>query len=251
MLKFAFDAKRHIIPISRAQKNIFYTCIECGKKLIPKLKAKSPHYAHAQQGACRQKGTSLTHTQTQRSVQALFPCGTCFLEHPFPKLGRIADVYYPKRKLIFEIQCSPISIEEVEKRNADYSSLGIQVIWILHASRYNPRMPGSLQKNIQHIPFYYSCIDEKQKGFIFDLHPISKKVLQVDLAAQPKRPKFFITKKHPLETLRRKKWALSFRGDLIWRLDHKQIPKLPTLKKHSYPSLLRRILRRLILERFY
>jgi competence protein CoiA len=251
VLKFAFNAKRLIIPISRAEKNVFYTCVECGKKLIPKLNAQSPHFAHAQEGVCRQTGTSLTHTQTQRYLQALFPCGTCFLEYPFPKLGRIADVYCPKRKFVFEIQCSPISIEEVEKRNGDYGSLGLQVIWILHTGRYNPKRFGNLQKAIQHIPHYYSCIDENQKGFIFDLHPITKKALRVDFSALPRRPRFFYIEKHPLETLRTKKWKVSFRGDLLWRLDHNQIPELPSPRVNPYPSLVRRVLKKLIMDRFH
>jgi len=118
VLKFAFNAKRLIIPISRAEKNVFYTCVECGKKLIPKLNAQSPHFAHAQEGVCRQTGTSLTHTQTQRYLQALFPCGTCFLEYPFPKLGRIADVYCPKRKFVFDVLTR--FREELEGKNGIY-----------------------------------------------------------------------------------------------------------------------------------
>lgn len=59
------------------------------------------------------------------------------IEKAFPEKGRIADLFW--RDIVFEIQCSPITLEEVQKRIADYRALGYQVVWLLDDRRYNQR----------------------------------------------------------------------------------------------------------------
>jgi hypothetical protein len=250
-MKFAFNSQGLILSISRAQKGEAYTCIECKKILIPKLKAKTPHFAHAKEGACR-RGASVSraHLSTQRFIQQKFPRGTCFLEHPFPKIGRIADVYIPSKKWVFEIQCSPMKSVELERRTEDYAQLGIRVIWILHTQRYTPERPNSLQKSLQHLPHYFSSIEKEGVGNIFDYHPSTFLRLPVNLALCKIRRVAPFFPKHPLEELRRKKWGLSFQGDLLDCLDKGLVPALPIPSRRFQTSWIRRLLHHLLRERY-
>jgi hypothetical protein len=70
-----------------------------------------------------------THQTLQQRLCQRYP----FLqkERPFPDLCRIADLVWEERKLIFEIQCSPILRQEAEKRVRDYAMKGYTVIWLV------------------------------------------------------------------------------------------------------------------------
>jgi competence CoiA-like predicted nuclease len=47
------------------------------------------------------------------------------------KLGqRRADCLDEQRKLVIEVQCSPLSVEEFNARNRDYARLGYKVVWV-------------------------------------------------------------------------------------------------------------------------
>ncbi len=90
------------------------------------------------------------------------------LEHPFPPIGRIADfVYFPK-KLIFEVQCSPIDLYEVRKRNEDYASLGFTVIWILHDRIFNKGILPPAEFYLRQNLAYYTSINQFGQGFFYD-----------------------------------------------------------------------------------
>lgn len=78
------------------------------------------------------------HKAVQKHVISLLPPGEGLLEHPFP--GHFADIAWPKMHIVFEIQCSPISLKEVVRRINDYESFGYQVIWILHQKTFNKRI---------------------------------------------------------------------------------------------------------------
>ena len=80
---------------------------------------------------------SSSHLAIQKVLSKSLPGSR--LEHRFPSIGRVADVVYFPKKIIFEVQCSPISLKEVQKRNRDYLSLGFTVIWILHDRHYNKK----------------------------------------------------------------------------------------------------------------
>ncbi len=82
-----------------------------------------------------------THLRIQKQIQALLPPNEAFLERRFPQIGRIADLVWEPRKLIFEVQCSPITLKEVKQRKKDYESCGYRLIWILHDKRFNRRWP--------------------------------------------------------------------------------------------------------------
>jgi competence protein CoiA len=72
-------------------------------------------------------------------LKSLFPEGEITLERRFPDKNRIADAVWERHKIIFEIQCSSISEEEVKMRCFDYEDLGYQIVWILHDRKFNKR----------------------------------------------------------------------------------------------------------------
>lgn len=75
----------------------------------------------------------LAHQQIQRHLKNQIP--SLELEKNLGK--RRADAVWEERKIVFEIQLSPISLQEVLGRCKDYSSHGYQIVWILHEGVFN------------------------------------------------------------------------------------------------------------------
>jgi competence protein CoiA len=83
----------------------------------------------------RRSYKSIAHLQIQLHLKTLISSLT--LEKPFPSIGRIADAVWEDKKIIFEVQCSPISLQEAEERTADYCLAGYTTIWLLHDRKFN------------------------------------------------------------------------------------------------------------------
>lgn len=141
--------------------------------------------------------------------------------------GHYADVYWPERKIIFEIQCSPISLSEVLQRNHDYEALGLRVVWILHTKTFNKRRLTPTERYLRTRNAYYTNILPNQTGLIFDQEEIIQGSLRlyrssprpIDLTL-PSNLSFFTTwlRKCELDAL----WhtggrALCFPGDRFYR----------------------------------
>ena len=95
---------------------------------------RQPHFYHLTDShSCRHSKKTITHLRLQQKL-ALLLAGT--MEAPFPTIRRIADVYSPSQQLVIEIQCSPISRQEMEERNRAYASLGLRTLWILLERRF-------------------------------------------------------------------------------------------------------------------
>ncbi len=90
------------------------------------------------------------------------------LEISFPQINRIADVVYFPKKIIFEVQCSPISLQEVQKRNRDYGSIGYTVIWILHDHHFNKKTLSYAELYLRKNLSYYTSITTYGHGFFYD-----------------------------------------------------------------------------------
>lgn len=73
-------------------------------------------------------------------------------------MHRVADLVVFSQKLIFEIQCSPITLEEVQERNRDYAFLGFRVIWFLHHRKFNQKTlsPSELYLRRRHLSYFAS-----------------------------------------------------------------------------------------------
>ncbi len=141
-----------------------------------------------------------------------------WLERSFPQISRIADVVLPSQKIIFEIQCSPISAQEVRARISDYKSAGYTVIWILHDLHFNRVTLTPAERLLRSHTHYFTNMNPFGYGEIYDQYaPILR-------GRRTKRtPRYPITLNHFISLKQiprhfpkeRRSWRYSFKGDLF------------------------------------
>lgn len=172
MQLFALDQDGHPIAARNANKKREYICLECQAAVRCRSGPhRQAHFYHLRPtAACKLSGKGMAHLQAQSRLLQILPEGECFLEHRFPNLNRIADVAWLPRRLIFEIQCSPISADEIAARNRDYASIGYQVVWILHDDRYNQRRVSDAEQALKDHIHYFTNIDANDQGLFYDQH---------------------------------------------------------------------------------
>lgn len=170
MQLFALDSEKKLVFAEHAAKQQNYFCVEC--ETIVRVRSgphRQTHYYHlAPSPDCRQNGKSMAHLQTQLFLFDLFPENDVQLEMRFPEINRIADVVWLPHKLIFEVQCSPITAAEVLERNRDYKSLGYTVVWLFHDSRFNQWRMSAAEQAVRNAPHYFTNINAEGEGFIYD-----------------------------------------------------------------------------------
>lgn len=166
----ALDENGTIITASQALKKYPYRCLECsGIVYLRSGVHRKKHFFHLESTHhCRQNGKGIIHLHIQQYLFNGLPREDCQLELCFPTIQRIADVAWISKKIIFEIQCSPISEEEIEARNRDYQSLGWDVVWIFHDARYNKRCLVAAELAMHEKLHYFTDIDFEGKGMIYD-----------------------------------------------------------------------------------
>ena len=140
MALFASDGKK-IVDAWEAEARTSYACLECRTPLkVRRRKMQFPHFYHLKASpSCRLYSKSERHLLIQLHIQKQLPLKESQIEKPFPSIRRIADLTWETKKIVFEIQCSPISQAEVMARNAEYRSLGYEVIWILDDRLFNKK----------------------------------------------------------------------------------------------------------------
>jgi len=172
MQLFAYDDQKKVISASHANKQIDYFCLECAG--IVRRRGgihRHTHFYHLSSGkSCRQNGKSMEHLQVQFAIRNKISEEECLLEHPFLTINRIADVVWKTKGIVFEIQCSPITAQEVKERNQDYQSQGFRVVWILHDKRFNQRRLSAAEQFLLDQPHYFTNMDEEGCGIIYDQH---------------------------------------------------------------------------------
>ena len=137
MAIFAKDQEK-IICAWEANPQKTYLCLGCNRPLkYRRSKLQFPHFYHPSKSLCRIEKKNKKHLSIQIAI--LKQLSQAKLEVPFKTIGRIADVVWEKEKIIFEVQCSPISFEEAKMRVLEYNSLGYHVIWILDDRVFNRR----------------------------------------------------------------------------------------------------------------
>ncbi len=172
MQLFAFDGT---FPISatHAVKGKNYLCPECGASVrVRKGPSRQTHFYHLRTlPNCRQHQKSLEHVQMQLKI---FELTSAQIEAPFPSIGRIADCAWHEKKIVFEVQCSPISLEEAKSRVLDYRSLQYEVIWILHDKRFNAKTLLAAEKYLRTTGCYFTNIDKEGLGIVYDQFEVIK-----------------------------------------------------------------------------
>lgn len=172
---YALDAADNYISASQAGKGIDYCCMECGKVVRKRSGAhRRPHFFHLDPSdACRQNGKSMTHLQVQFHIANALSKkellnDSVALEWRHKRINRIADVVWLTHKLIFEIQCSPISAEEIYQRSAAWRSIGYEVVWILHENRFNKKRITFAESTFFNLIHYFTSINHEGNGIIYD-----------------------------------------------------------------------------------
>lgn len=230
----AINENQSIVSVKHASKGKDYFCLECQE--IVRVRAgphRHKHFYHlARNISCRLNGKGMVHLQVQEHIKNLLPKGQGFLEYPFPAVNRIADVAWLQKQLVFEVQCSPISPEEIEQRIQDYRSQGLTVIWVLHDNRYNKYRLSAAELYLRDHFLYFTNINANGEGIIYDQFDIIHRslrqyTLSPPLKVDPSHPKQICPDFPPLQNIfnlkvihQRFLKGLYFSGDLFDLLHH-------------------------------
>lgn len=239
-----------------AEKTGNYWCLECHERLALRSGpfVRSHFYHLKSERPCRHRAKTATHLEIQSRLLQLLPPGEAKSEVHFPKISRIADLVWEKEKIIFEVQVSFITYEEVASRNQAYGSLGYQVVWILHESRFNRRRVTAAEASLLSSPHYYTDIDARGVGSFYDqfsYHFKGQRVLRlfrrpVDLNS-PLREGALLSLP-PLMAKARMAWPLYFEGDIRHRppTDPYHLNRAYEMEKKLLPETLLQKLRKKI-----
>lgn len=223
----AFDSLGQLIHAHQASKKSNYHCIECQQ--VVRLRGglhRQSHFYHLETTRfCRQHEKGAIHLQLQSYFFEHLPLGDCRLELPFPSIRRIADVAWLSQQIVFEIQYSPISAEEVLARNRDYQQLGWTVVWILQDKRYNKMRLSAAEMALRSSPHFFSNMNESGLGMIYDQFDICDKgirrlslpPLPIEVTKGINRASLNHNSSYPLVLLNQRAthWKMSFAGDLM------------------------------------
>ena len=111
--------------------------------------------------------TNQLHREVQIKIQSLIDQEDLHLEYKFPI--RRADIFWESKRIVFEVQCSPITLREVKTRTADHENLGHKVIWILHQKTFNKKYASPAELFLRREKkALYTDISQHGDGVIFD-----------------------------------------------------------------------------------
>jgi competence CoiA-like predicted nuclease len=107
------------------------------------------------------------HLTVQKEIARIIGEDDVFLEYRFQ--GHIADIYWKKHNIVFEVQCSKMSLKECKKRTTDFERLGVRVIWILHQKNFNKPSVSPMELYLlERKGLYYTNISQNGEGIVFD-----------------------------------------------------------------------------------
>lgn len=226
----ALDDQMHQVTYLQAKKGKKYFCPECHQILCYRRESQRSqgHFYHLKpKNKCHQHNKSLEHIQTQKYIYNALSRQTCFLERRFSKILRIADVVWEEQKLVFEIQCSHITADELLQRNRDYKKCGYEVIWIFHENYFGGVRCTAAEYWARKSNSYWTNMNSFGKGVVYDKEcwvecgikkGYSKKYpIEISKLFQISVP-YSNEKEIPSWLLERLgQWKYAFRGDCIER----------------------------------
>ncbi|NGX39816.1 MAG: hypothetical protein KR126chlam1_01150 [Chlamydiae bacterium] len=226
--------KNRSISTSEAKKGKTYFCPECRSPVRLRSGTHlSPHFFHLNTThSCRSSQKGEIHLKIQHYLKNLLASEDPVIEQIFPEINRIADVACHKTKKIFEVQYSPISLDEVRSRCQDYASLGYHIIWILHEDTFNKKNVSPSEFFLRTKNCYYTDMKASGEGMIYDqLEKIVGRTRRyagyrspVTLTEVKKFPRSF----HPRSSqllLRARTWPFYHTGDWVDLYLKKKMPK--------------------------
>ncbi len=251
MQLYALNSEGQLISARQALRHINYFCLECQQ--VIRLRGgpqRRSHFYHVEPiPLCRQHQKGPVHLHLQSYFFQQLPAGDCHLEMPFPSIGRIADVAWLSQQIVFEIQCSPISAEEVIERNRDYQAAGWKVVWILHDERYNQVRLSAAEMALHSTPHFFSNMNSLGIGTVYDQFEICDKGVRhrrlPPLPIDVGQLRFYQSKSslYPLVVLsqRASQWKFFFEGDLtslfVQEFSSSYLQQAKDIEKQFYPSL--------------
>lgn len=226
MALYAFEDKV-LIYAGNADERRTYRCSHCQKPVRARRGLhRVPHFYHLRASpSCRLYSKSEDHLVAQLYIRSLLPPGEATIEQPFFELLRVADVIWESKKIIFEIQCSPLTPYEAEKRTDDYRRVGYQLVWILDDKYYNKRHVKPAEALVRAAPCYYATLRSQPSPRIYDQFEViaqERRIhrgqrLCVHLACPCPIPLQPLEEKEvPKQILNRSK-TIFFKGDLLYR----------------------------------
>lgn len=226
MQLYALNQAGQLISAKHAEKQKNYLCMECQARVrVRGGFHRQSHFFHCDHNRhCHLSGKGMIHLQVQQNIANQLPPGQAQLEYRFPEIKRIADVAWIPQRIVFEVQCAPISAEEIDRRNQDYQQLGWDVVWILHDERYNQRRLTAAEMALQQRTHYYTNINGEGKGIIYDqfslihqgirTHSLAR--MSISLAAPKEIRNHLVRAGFPDVAIHRlSHWTHYFEGDLV------------------------------------
>lgn len=169
MQRFAFSKDGMYIEATDALHGVDHVCPEChGNVRVRRGEERSPHFFHRTEGSsCHLRQKEGIHRAVQTWLLHSLGEENCTCECYFPTICRVADLAFHSKKIIFEVQVSPITPDEAMNRTLDYWGIGWHVIWLLHAVRYGKSHASPFEKILLGVPHYFTDIGYKS-GCIWD-----------------------------------------------------------------------------------
>jgi|JI9StandDraft_1071089.scaffolds.fasta_scaffold10773_5 hypothetical protein len=117
------------------------------------------------------------HRAIQERLVSTLPKGEVVLEKPIG--AHRADVLWEKEKIVFEIQCSPLSLEDAVARSRSYQEKGFALVWILHTKTFNRKRLTSTEIFLRTLPCYYTAMTSRTVLGFYDQVEVIKEMRRV------------------------------------------------------------------------
>lgn len=114
-----------------------YRCPACSHPVGLKAgRVVIPHFAHKAEAVCAHyEGETRWHRQAKSTIADYLRRQGHAVEIEFRIGPRIADVFMPETRRVYEVQISPMDLDGLYQRSADYARHGCKTCWVLPLKR--------------------------------------------------------------------------------------------------------------------
>jgi hypothetical protein len=188
MQRYALTSDNDTILAHEALPQVDYCCPECrGILRVKKGEERVTHFFHLSENInCRLRFKNTLHSSVQKWLIEKLGQDNCTEECFFPSIHRIADVAYHPQKVVFEVQLSPMTAQEMIERTEAYYRASWHVIWILHSHTFGRYEASELEEAISLIPHYFTDIGYRF-GRLYDESSFVRGNRRVFLGLPPRR----------------------------------------------------------------
>lgn len=168
----------YAVQLTKEDRGLPYFCIECGQsKYYTHGDVMRPHFRNHNKSTCNCTEESNLHKAIKLEIESHFGADCISLEYSKPEIGRRADVYlHDLVDVVFEIQISPITMEEYRTRTLDWQSAGCEVVWIQAVPTFSQCIEKSIIFSEDNIKYFTINLD-KYEDFFTTINEI-KEVIQ-------------------------------------------------------------------------